>query len=291
MTNEWKEFKAYTEPVSYTATGKRDTSYLGRMTFETITEYVGMARILTILARGYLFHNADGSLRDGDPYARVEYARNALCAWCSVPDKEKESDPAVDFGFLSKDFPELVNENGEGWYWRHVKNVIRFVRKHPELTSVNAQKACDKISRNFTREWQKQVRKYQVPIFALNTKGAWTLRFDDILADAFEAVIASIYLDGGLEPARKFILRFIIPAIEKHQVTFKDYKTVLQEVIQKNPEETLTYVLVGESGPDHDKKFEVEVHLNSNVIGRGEGRTKKHAEQEAAREALELMGL
>ncbi|MBQ0014507.1 MAG: ribonuclease III [Oscillospiraceae bacterium] len=112
-----------------------------------------------------------------------------------------------------------------------------------------------------------------------------------ILADAFEAVIASIYLDGGLEPARKFILRFIIPAIEKHQVTFKDYKTVLQEVIQKNPEETLTYVLVGESGPDHDKKFEVEVHLNSNVIGRGEGRTKKHAEQEAAREALELMGL
>lgn len=187
MTNEWKEFKAYTEPVPYTATGKRDTSYLGRMTFETITEYVGMARILTILARGYLFHNADGSLRDGDPYARVEYARNALCAWCSVPDKEKASKPAVDFGFLAKDFPELVNENGEGWYWRHVKKVIRFVRKHPELTSVNAQKACDKIARCFTREWQKQVRKFQVPIFALNTKGAWTLRFDDIIADALEA--------------------------------------------------------------------------------------------------------
>ena len=186
MTNEWKEFKAYTEPVSYTATGKRDTSYLGRMTFETITEYVGMARILTILARGYLFHNADGSLQNGDPYARIEYARNALCAWCSVPDKKKESEPPVDFGHLSKDFPELVNENGEGWYWRHVKNVIRFVRKHPELTSVNAQKTCDKISRSFTREWQKQVRKYQVPIFALNTKGAWTLRFDDILADALE---------------------------------------------------------------------------------------------------------
>ena len=112
-----------------------------------------------------------------------------------------------------------------------------------------------------------------------------------ILADAFEAVIASIYLDGGLDPAREFVLRFIIPAIEKQKIAFKDYKTVLQEVIQKNPEETLTYVLVGESGPDHDKKFEVEVHLNSNVIGKGEGRTKKHAEQEAAREALELMGL
>ena len=80
MTNEWKEFKAYTGPVSYTATGKRDTSYLGRMTFDTITEYVGMTHILTIIARGYLFHNADGGLRDGDPYARVEYARNVLCA-------------------------------------------------------------------------------------------------------------------------------------------------------------------------------------------------------------------
>ena len=112
-----------------------------------------------------------------------------------------------------------------------------------------------------------------------------------ILADAFEAVIASIYLDGGTEEARKFILRFIVPAVEKHRLSFKDYKTVLQEVIQKNPEEKLTYVLVGESGPDHDKRFEVEVHLNSNVIGRGTGGTKKHAEQEAAREALELMGL
>ena len=112
-----------------------------------------------------------------------------------------------------------------------------------------------------------------------------------ILADAFEAVIASIYLDGGTEEARKFILRFIVPAVEKHRLSFKDYKTVLQEVIQKNPEEKLTYVLVGESGPDHDKRFEVEVHLNSIVIGRGTGGTKKHAEQEAAREALELMGL
>ncbi len=112
-----------------------------------------------------------------------------------------------------------------------------------------------------------------------------------ILADAFEAVIASIYLDGGIEPAKEFILHFIIPAVDKHKVAFKDYKTVLQEVIQKNPEEMLTYVLVGESGPDHDKSFEVELHLNSNVIGRGIGKTKKQAEQEAAREALELMGL
>ena len=71
---------------------------------------------------------------------------------------------------------------------------------------------------------------------------------------------------------------------------FKDYKTTLQEIIQQNPEERLEYVVTGESGPDHDKHFTVEVHLNSNVIGKGGGRSKKEAEQQAAREALELMG-
>ena len=76
-------------------------------------------------------------------------------------------------------------------------------------------------------------------------------------------------------------------AVEEKTITFKDYKTKLQEIIQKNPEEQLQYVLSGESGPDHNKRFEVEVHLNSNVIGRGIGRTKKQAEQEAAREAKE----
>lgn len=112
-----------------------------------------------------------------------------------------------------------------------------------------------------------------------------------IVSDAFEAVIAAIYLDGTIEAARKFVLRFVMTAVEEKTITFKDYKTQLQEIIQKNPEEQLQYVLSGESGPDHDKRFEVEVHLNSNVIGRGVGRTKKQAEQEAAREALSLMGV
>ena len=111
-----------------------------------------------------------------------------------------------------------------------------------------------------------------------------------ILADAFEAVIASIYLDGGIESARTFVLRFIKDAVQ-HSLPFKDYKTTLQEIIQQNPEEELEYVLTDESGPDHDKSFTVEVHLNSNVIGRGTGRSKKLAEQAAAREALALMGL
>ena len=112
-----------------------------------------------------------------------------------------------------------------------------------------------------------------------------------VVSDAFEAVIASIYLDGGIAPAREFVLSFVEEELlDNHKQAFLDYKTMLQEIIQKNPEEKVTYELVSETGPDHDKMFEVEVHLNSNVIGRGKSSSKKSAEQLAAKEALELMG-
>ena len=107
-----------------------------------------------------------------------------------------------------------------------------------------------------------------------------------ILADAFEAVIGAIFLDGGMDNAKKFVRRFLDDA----HLSLKDYKTLLQEIIQKNPGERLSYVVTGESGPDHNKVFNVEVHLNSNVIGKGTGKSKKQAEQAAAKEALALMG-
>ncbi len=111
-----------------------------------------------------------------------------------------------------------------------------------------------------------------------------------IVSDAFEAIIAAIYLDGGIEEARKFVLPFIEISAEENPV-FKDYKSTLQEVLQQNPTEKFEYVVVGESGPDHNKEFVVEIHMNSNVIGRGVGSSKKKAEQQAAKSALELMGL
>ena len=111
-----------------------------------------------------------------------------------------------------------------------------------------------------------------------------------VLSDAFEALIAAIYLDGGIQEAKKFVLRFVAPYVEK-KPSFKDYKTTLQEVVQRNHGEELKYVVVSETGPDHDKRFEVEVHLNSNVIGRGTDKSKKKAEQQAAKQALELMGI
>ncbi len=112
-----------------------------------------------------------------------------------------------------------------------------------------------------------------------------------ILADVFEAICAAIYLDSGMEEVRKFVLSNIVPAINHPKtVVMRDYKTHLQEIVQKNPEETIEYVLVGESGPDHDKRFTIEVKINSNVVGRGTGKSKKQAEQQAAKQTLKLMG-
>ena len=94
------------------------------------------------------------------------------------------------------------------------------------------------------------------------------------------------------ESAKRHVMRFILPELNHtDEDVFKDYKTSLQEIIQRNPEERLSYVLIGESGPDHNKKFTVEVHLNSNVIGTGTGSSKKHAEQDAAKQSLRLMGI
>ncbi len=113
---------------------------------------------------------------------------------------------------------------------------------------------------------------------------------DSILSDCFEAVIAAIYLDGGVEAARKFIARHVLQEASGAELS-RDYKTELQEVIQQNPEEKLRYVHTAESGPDHDKTFTVEIWLNSNVIATAAGHSKKQAEQNAAAEALRLMGL
>ncbi len=155
-----------------------------------------------------------------------------------------------------------------------------------EMTKKRAACACEKSLFAFAKEIQ--LGKYILLGKGEENTGGRTRA--SILADAFEAVIAAIYLDSGIESARKFVLRFVKKAANEN-LSLKDYKTQLQEIIQKNPDEHLTYVTVGESGPDHNKCFEVEVHLNSNVVGCGVGRSKKLAEQEAARQALLLMGI
>ncbi len=112
---------------------------------------------------------------------------------------------------------------------------------------------------------------------------------ESILADAVESVIAACYLDGGFEAAAGFIRSFILCQVPVKQLHNVDYKTTLQELVQQKKNQVLTYALAGESGPDHDKQFIVEVSLNGEVVGQGAGRSKKKAEQDAARAAIEKL--
>ena len=112
---------------------------------------------------------------------------------------------------------------------------------------------------------------------------------ESILADATESVIAACFLDGGLEAAAQFVKKYIlveVPVTKLHNV---DYKTALQELVQQKKNQVLCYTLVGQSGPDHDKQFDVEVSLNGSVVGKGSGRSKKRAEQMAAKAAVEKL--
>ena len=156
-----------------------------------------------------------------------------------------------------------------------------------ELTKLRAAVVCEKALCGYSK--QLELGKYAR--FGRGEQQSGGAQRPSILADMYEAVLAAIYLDGGMEPAEKFVLRFVIPEAEsQRRRRFKDYKTALQEIVQQNPGEMLEYVLSGESGPDHNKTFITEVHLNSNVIGVGRGRSKKESEQQAAHEALKLMG-
>ena len=188
MLNEWEEFSAYTRFPEYKADYKDDTGYMGRFTFPMLLEFEGFGRVLTILARGYLFR--DGS----DGYDRIDLARRALLAWCSLsgektkkaPDKEDDPRLRVDYGEYAKEFPELVTPEGEGWLIRHVDNIVAFIEANPNAVRKGAPEKVQAIKTGFRHQWANKVRQMLIPTFASNTKGAWVLRFDDILADALE---------------------------------------------------------------------------------------------------------
>lgn len=161
-------------------------------------------------------------------------------------------------------------------------------RPEGELTKLRASLVCEKSLCSFSR--QLGVGEYMLLGKGEIINGG--RERPSILADAFEAILAALYLDAGMETAREYVLRFVVDELSHTEdEVFKDYKTTLQEVIQRNREEQLAYILVDETGPDHNKSFTIEVHLNSNVIGTGTGKSKKQAEQMAAKQALQLMGI
>ncbi len=119
-------------------------------------------------------------------------------------------------------------------------------------------------------------------------QGGGRLR-DSILSDAVESVIAAMYLDGGMAVARSFIHGFVLRENPAKEANNRDYKTALQELVQRKKDQALSYALVGESGPDHNKQFRVELRLNGTVVGAGSGSSKKRAEQNAAKAAMEAL--
>lgn len=112
---------------------------------------------------------------------------------------------------------------------------------------------------------------------------------NSILADAMESVIAACFLDGGMDAALKVVQQFILVEVPVTKLHNADYKTKLQELVQQKKNQVLSYRLAGQSGPDHDKQFDVEVSLNGQVVGTGSGSSKKRAEQMAARSAIEKL--
>ena len=154
-----------------------------------------------------------------------------------------------------------------------------------ELTRIRADLVCEK---NLARA-AATIRLGSFLLLAHGEEHGGGRKRDSIVSDAMESVIAASYMDGGFSAAKEIIDRLIlcdVPAGKPHNF---DYKTALQELVQREPNRTLVYRMAEESGPDHDKTFTFEVLLNGAVVGRGEGHSKKEAEQMAARAALERL--
>ena len=154
-------------------------------------------------------------------------------------------------------------------------------RPEGEMTKLRAAVVCEKSLFKFAE--QIDLGKYILLGRGEDSTGGRNR--PSVVSDAFEAIIAAIYIDGGMEAVKPYILRFIKDAV-KRETSFKDNKSLLQEEIQKVKGNSLAYEEVGEEGPDHDKTFVFRVKLNGEIIGEGKGKSKKEAEQNAAGNAL-----
>lgn len=157
-----------------------------------------------------------------------------------------------------------------------------------DLTKIRAGVVCE----NALYEYANEIHLGEYLLLGKGEENTGGRTRKSILADAFEAVIAAIYLDGGMECARNFVLPYIKAASAKliKSGATEDYKTLLQKFVQQAKGEILEYAVINESGPSHQKIFEVQVTLNNNVIGKGSGKSKREAEQQSAKQALELFG-
>ena len=159
-----------------------------------------------------------------------------------------------------------------------------------ELTKMRADVVCERALSKYADKIE--LGKYLCLGHGEEKNGGRTRK--SILADAFEALLAAMYLDSGMNKniIAEFLMPFVLAELDDAKTGGHagDYKTALQQLVQQNGEDFLEYVTVGQTGPDHQKVFDVEARLNSNIVGRGQGRTKREAEQNAAHQALTLFG-
>ena len=179
MLDETEEFKSYTTFPDYTIKGKQDSTYLGRFTFEMLKNFEGLTRVFTILARGYMWETETPD---------TDRAYRALCAWCSLPEdikpkKKKIGQDETCFAGLHGEFPELVTETGEGWFYRHVHNIIDTVLEKDDKVYPTGLGSVSILEAGFDEEWCKRVMQFQASLYSRGAKG-WVLRFEDIVAEA-----------------------------------------------------------------------------------------------------------
>ena len=181
--------------------------------------------------------------------------------------------------FLGDSILEYISSE---YLFTHYKNL-----KEGEMTKVRATVVCEKSLYKIAQK-HKFDEYIKVGKSEKHTHGN---KKPAIMADSVEAIIAAIYLDGGIEPAKEFIIENLKDEIEiaTKNVGDKDYKTVLQEKLQENGDIKIEYRIIKESGPDHDKTFEAEVEVEGKVLAKGIGKSKKEAQMQAAKKALEII--
>jgi len=164
MINEREEFLSYINFPEYSSKSKQDYSYLGRFTLEMFEDLSGFNRILTILARGYMF--------DKEGNADIARAERAIRAWCSVPNK-KNAKPLedwqyiTDFRALHDEFPELVDKNGKGWLYRYIANIVAYVKKNPDKVSQAATNKMNGYLSKFEKNGEKRLSNFIHPFMML----------------------------------------------------------------------------------------------------------------------------
>ena len=210
-------------------------------------------------------------------FKNKELLKKALTHTSYAYERGLESNEKLEF--LGDSILEFISSR---YIYTHYKKL-----KEGEMTKVRAEVVCEDslykvaVKHNFSDFIL--VRKSEI-----HNKGNLKTA---ILADSIEATIAAIYFDGGLEETEKFVINNLKEAIEisTRHVGMKDFKTVLQEKLQENGEVSIKYTVIKETGPDHDKVFTVKVDVNGKELATGEGKTKKHAEMNAAEEALKRL--